>query len=312
MANTHDARRLSKRAFRRRPGLMRMTALIFMLLSSLLVLSTSVLTALLPNLILPSGWTGQLIFAAIVFLCCLMSLLMNGPAVAAARGKDARVFENLHFPRWIITIILAAIPAALLGFSPLLISAFRKYIDQPLAEYVKTLLPDGFFSIYLALGAFLLAFFGALICLSWSVFTRQTMIYLFERRTRLNGSAFLQILRSSLLNAFSPIRIWFSSLGWYLLMAVLGIIFILAARFAAVGWQEGVNIADQLIALLRSFHEIPGWLALTGFALCFIWIAGLGFIFWPRYQLKRVYYQRMLMNENGMEVNSRTQSEESE
>lgn len=304
MANTHDARRLSKRAFRRRPALMRVTALIFMLLSTLLVFSPYILYIVFPDFTLPAGWLSRLIPAAVLFLCGLTGLLLNGPAVAAARGKDARVFENFHFPRWIIAIVLAAVPAALLGCSPLLISLFGKYVDQPLAEYVKSILPGGFFSIYLALGCLLLTFLGAVICLSWSVFTRQAMIYMFERRDRMKGSAFLQMMRSGLLNAFSPIRIWFSSLGWFLLMAVLEILFILAARFIAVGWQEGMSITDQLISLLRSFHEIPGLAALTCFSVSCIWIAGLGFIFWPRYQLKRVYYQRMLMNENGMEIHS--------
>lgn len=298
MANTHDARRLSKRAFRRRPALMRVTALIFMSLATLLLF-----TPFLPGFA-AEGLTGRLLISGIAFLCCLTSLLLNGPAVAAARGKEARIFENLHFPRWIIAIFLAAVPALLLGFSPELISLFSKYIDRPLVEYVKSLLPDGFFSIYLALGCLLLTFFGAVICLSWSVFTRQAMIYMFERRDRMKGSAFLQMMRSGLLNAFSPIRIWFSSLGWFLLMAVLEILFILAARFIAVGWQEGMSLTAQLFHLLKSYYEIPDQLAVVGVVLTHLWICGLGFIFWPRYQLKRVYYQRMLMNENGMEIHS--------
>ena len=297
MANTHDARRLSKRAFRRRPALMRVTALIFMSLATLLLF-----TPFLPGFA-AEGLTGLLI-SGIAFLCCLTSLLLNGPAVAAARGKEARIFENLHFPRWIIAIVLAAVPAALLGCSPLLISLFGKYVDQPLAEYVKSILPGGFFSIYLALGYLLLAFLSAVICLSWSVFTRQAMIYMFERRDRMKGSAFLQMMRSGLLNAFSPIRIWFSSLGWFLLMALFEILFILAARFIAVGWQEGMSLTAQLFHLLKSYYEIPDQLAVVGVVLTHLWICGLGFIFWPRYQLKRVYYQRMLMNENGMEIHS--------
>ena len=303
MANAHDARRLSKRAFRRRPGLMRTTALIFMLLSTLLVFSPAILTALLPGFTVPSGWPGRLMLAGVCFLCCMTGLLMNGPAVAAARGKEIRVFENFHFPRWIITMILAAVPSALLGCSPVLISLFSKYIDQPLAEYIKSVLPDGFFSLYLALGGLLLIFLGAIVCLSWSVFTRQVMIYLFERKTRLKGAHFLQMMRSGLLNAFSPIRIFFSSLLWFVLMGVLGCLSVLAVRFISVGWQEGISIADQLLSLINSFHEIPIWLAMACFSLSYIWIGGLGFIFWPRYQLKRVYYQRMLMNENGMDVN---------
>ena len=299
MANTHDARRLSKRAFRRRPGLMRVAALVFMLLTTLLIF-----TPFIPGFALPEGWMGRLILAGAAFLCCLTSLLLNGPAVAAARGKEVRVFENFHFPRWIIAILLAAVPALLLGFSPELVSAFTKYIDHPLAEYVKSVLPGGFYSLYLALGGLLLIFLGAIICLSWSVFTRQAMIYMFERKDRLRGAHFLQMMRSGLLNAFSPIKIWFSSLGWFILMALLEILFILAARFAAVGWQEGTTLAVQLLSLLKSYYEIPDWLAFAGFAFSCIWIAGLGFIFWPRYQLKRVYYQRMLMNENGMEVNA--------
>ena len=307
MANTHDARRLSKRAFSRRPGLMRITALIFMSLSTLLLF-----TPFIPGFAIPEGWPGRLLLAGIAFLCCLTSLLLNGPAVAAARGREARVFENFRFPRWIIAVFLAAVPDRLLGFSPELISLFSKYIDRPLAEYVKTILPDGFFSLYLALGGLLLLFLGALVCLSWCVFTRQTMIYLFERKDRIRGAHFLQMLRSGLLNAFSPIRIWFSSLGWFLLMALFEVIFILAARFLAVGWQEGMSLTSQFLHLLKSYYEMPDLLAAAGVALTHLWIAGLGFIFWPRYQLKRVYYQRMLMNENGMEVNSRTQSEESE
>lgn len=303
MANTHDARRLSKRAFRRRPALMRVTALIFMLLSTLLIFSPAVLPAD------PSGLMGRLLLSGAVFLCCLTSLLLNGPAVAAARGKETRVFENLHFPRWLITILLAAVPALFLGFSPELLSAFGKYIDRPLAEYIKTILPGGFYSLYLALGALLLIFLGAIICLSWSVFTRQTMIYLFERKDRISGAHIFQMLRSGLLNAFSPIKIWFSSLGWFLLMALLEILFLLAVRFAAVGWQEGMSLTSQLIFLLKSFYEIPIYPAFAGLALSHIWIAGLGFIFWPRYQLKRVYYQRMLMNENGMEVNPPSSAE---
>ena len=307
MANTHDARRLSGRAFSRRPGLMRIAALVFMSLSTLLLFTPSI-----PGFALPEGWIGRLILAGAAFLCCLTSLLLNGPAVAAARGKDARVFENFHFPRWMIAILLAAVPALLLFFSPELISAFSQYIDRPLAEYVKAILPGGFYSLYLALGALLLVFIGALVCLSWSVFTRQTIIYLFERRDRIKGAHFLQMMRSGLLNAFSPIRIWFSSLGWFILMALLEILFILAARFVAVGWQEGMSLTAQLLSLLKSYHEIPDLLAVAGVALTHLWIAGLGFIFWPRYQLKRVYYQRMLMNENGMEVNARTPSEETE
>lgn len=303
MANTHDARRLSRRAFRRRPGLMRVAALIFMLLSTLLVFSPIILTALLPGFTVPAGWPGRLLLAGAVFMCCMTGLLLNGPAVAAARGKETRVFENFHFPRWLIAILLAAVPAALLGCSPVLISLFSKYIDQPLAEYVKSILPGGFFSLYLALGGLLMIFLGAIICLSWSVFTRQVMIYLFERKTRLKGAHFLQMMRSGLLNAFSPIRIWCSSLLWFLLMAALGVLFVLAARFVFVGWQEGISLADQLLYLLKTFHEIPAYLALAVFSLSCIWIGGLGFIFWPRYQLKRVYYQRMLMNENGMDVN---------
>ncbi len=311
MANTHDARRLSKRAFRRRPALMRVTALIFMVLSTLLLFSPYILYAVRPDFTLPSGWPGRLMLAAAVFLCCMASLLMNGPAVAAARGKETRVFENLHFPRWIITLVLAAVPAALLGCSPLLVSAFRKYIDQPLTEYVRTLLPDGFFSLYLALGAFFIAFLGAVIALSWSVFTRQTMIYLFERRDRLQGRAFVQMMRSGLLNAFSPLRIWFSSFFWFLLMAVLGEILLIAAGFISVGWQEGMSLTGQLLYLLNHTREIPWFLLLAGLAASSIWICGLGFIFWPRYQLKRIYYQRMLMNENGMEINSAHRAEES-
>ena len=305
MANTHDARRLSKRAFSRRPGLMRMTALIFMALSTLLLF-----TPFIPGFALPEGWMGRLMLSGAAFLCCLTSLLLNGPAVAAARGKEARVFENFHFPRWLIAILLAAVPALLLCFSPELVSAFSKYVDRPLADYVKTIFPDGFYSLYLALGALLLIFLGALVCLSWSVFTRQTMIYLFERKDRLCGAHFLQMMRSGLLNAFSPLRIWFSSLGWFILMALLELLFILAARFVAVGWQQDMNLTAQLLSLLKSYHEIPDLLAFAGVALTHIWILGLGFIFWPRYQLKRVYYQRMLMNENGMEVNARTHSEE--
>ena len=307
MANTHDARRLSKRAFNRRPGLMRITALIFMSLATLLLF-----TPFIPGFAIPEGWIGRLLLAGAAFLCCLTSLLLNGPAVAAARGKDARVFENFRFPRWLIAILLAAIPALLLGFSPELITAFSKYVDRPLAEYVKTILPDGFYSLYIALGGLFLIFLGALICLSWSVFTRQTMIYLFERRDRVRGSHLLQMMRSGLLNAFSPIRIWFSSLGWFILMALFEIIFILAARFTAVGWQEGMSLTAQLLSLLKSYYAIPVWLACAGVALTHLWILGLGFIFWPRYQLKRVYYQRMLMYENGMEVNARTQPEETE
>lgn len=307
MANTHDARRLSKRAFNRRPGLMRITALIFMGLVTLLLF-----TPFIPGFFIPEGWAGRLLISGVAFLCCLTGLLLNGPAVAAARGKEARVFKNFRFPRWIIAILLAAMPALLLGFSPELVSLFSKYIDRPLAEYVKTILPDGFFSLYLALGGLLLVFFGALIALSWSVFTRQTMIYLFERKERLKGAHFLQMMRSGLLNAFSPIRIWFSSLGWFLLMALFEIIFILAARFIAVGWQEGMGLTSQLLHLLKSYYEIPDLLAVAGVALTHLWIFGLGFIFWPRYHLKRVYYQRMLMNENGMDVNARTHSEESE
>lgn len=305
MANTHDARRLSKRAFRRRPALMRVTALIFMLLSTLLLA-----LPVLPGFSLPDGLAGRLMIAGLFFLCCLAGLLLNGPAVAAARGKETRVFENLHFPRWIITLVLAAVPAAILGCSPLLVSAFRKYIDQPLTEYVKTLLPDGFFSIYLALGAFFIAFLCALTALAWSVFTRQAMIYLFERRGRLQGRAFVQMMRSGLLNAFSPIRIWFSSFFWFLLMAVLGGILLIAAGFITVGWQEGMSLTEQLLYLLNNNREIPFSLLLAGLAASHIWIAGLGFIFWPRYQLKRVYYQRMLMNENGMEINSAHRAEE--
>ena len=305
MANTHDARRLSKRAFSRCPGLMRVTALIFMALSTLLLF-----TPFIPGFAIPKGVPGRLIVASAAFLCGLTSLLLNGPAVAAARGKEARVFENLHFPRWIIAFLLAAIPAALLGFSPGLLTAFNKYIDRPLAEYVKTILPGGFYSLYIALGGLLVAFLGALIALSWSVFTRQVMIYMFERKDRLNGSHFLQMMRSGLLNAFSPVKIWFSSLLWFLLMALLEIIFILAARFIAVGWQEGMSLASQLLSLLKSFYEIPGLIAFAGIALTHIWICGLGFIFWPRYHLKRVYYQRMLMNEAGMEVNARPQQED--
>lgn len=305
MANTHDARRLSKRAFRRRPALMRTTALIFMLLSTL-----PLAAPLLPvsAMQLP-GWLLRSCLAAIAFLCGLTSLLMNGPAVAAARGADTRVFENLRLPRWIITILLASVPAALLYFAPDLVSLFSRYIDQPLADYMKSVLPDGFYTLYLALGALLLIFLAALIGLSWSVFTRQVMIYLFERKDRLRGSAFVQMLRSSLLNAFSPIRIWFSSLGWYLLMGALSFLFSLIARFIAVGWQEGVNLAGQLLHLIKTFSEIPAPVALANYAFSCIWIGGLGFIFWPRYQLKRVYYQRMLMNENGMEIRSAPVSE---
>lgn len=284
MAKSGEARKLAQRALQRRPGPVRWAALIQMLIDS----------ALLIGMVFAAQNGRWLAAYPLVFAASFTALLANGPAVATARG--GRCFENMTARRFAVLFLLALLPLLPLWG---LIKAMN-YINAEWKSLAQLAMGSGArlgISLTVLLGSALLLL---LACLFISVFSRQLTLCMLESEKPLNRRRIFRLLKNALLHIFSPVKLFFSSFGWFALMALMLLLVTAAGYVSSGAWMGGLSVSDQLMLAAFFIMEQPALRVASALALCCVWIAGLGFVFWPTYLLKRVYYQRTLMRDGGV------------
>ena len=139
---------------------------------------------------------------------------------------------------------------------------------------------------------------AAYVCGAVSVFTRQTALYMAEASDRLTGQGLAGCLKNAMAHAFVPLLLALRHIFWFALALIMTLA--LAILGCAVAWPGAIrpgSLTDTLKQLPALLLLIRPWIVGASLILGWLWMLGLGLAFRPRYNMRRLYYHRLLLRD---------------
>ena len=280
MARIASSQSLARSACLRHPQAARLAALSYML----------ALTAAAGLLALLGVRQGVLLGGAYIYFAA--GLWVDVPLTAIAHRTRLKALRNLSAGRVAALVLLPALfllPvwglwAAYEWLNVEYMTVFARVTQGSLGVYAVPLLLGACLLVCVAVFSFI------------GVFNRNLTIYLLEEDQAFSPYAVLLALRNGFVYLYSPAALFFRRIGWFLLMLALWLL----PPVGYAAWRAGqaggfsLNVATAYLLLT------PRALTCAAWALGGAWIAGLGFLFWPRYHLTRVYQTRSQMRDSGL------------
>jgi len=266
-----------------------------MALYTLIIAAVTVLLELDSRRVLQLGAFKPFLLPCAVFLMALVNLLINAPLTAIARKSGDGAFSRMNFGRVLIAVLLAVLPAAAFYGIALLANfintEWSTLLGWALASSTNTAL-----SCAAVIAGLLLILY---LCGVIGVFSRQLMLYMADNPDRMKGSSVGQIARNGFGHAFVPVLLVIRSLFWFLLLLILTAALLVGACCivapALVTLTGSVN--DIAASISLALMQLPAWAVGSVVALGCVWVLGFGLVFWPRFNMMRLYYHRLTMRD---------------
>lgn len=231
-----------------------------------------------------------------VYFIALISLYAQIPLARAARESAGRSARRVSFGRLAVMLPLA-LPAALMAA---LIEGMYGWVMNEWTYVTRALFSStDSFVLSLCVAALvilLLILLGGFI----SVFTREVALYLAECPDHASKSAVSASLKTALKRVFSPVKLFFSAFGWFLIAFVLTAALIVAGCFVTTPIETDMGLTMTALQLLAALFSLPAWTWAAAVAPGGFWMLGLGLIARPRYELTRLYWHRLTLKERGI------------
>ncbi len=253
------------------------------------------------NALLPEGesWTFRVMFGPLaLYLGFVTSLFTNAPLTAVARKTDDGAMARMSFWRVLITLFLAG---------KLLLAAWGVYELGMLINAKWTVILEWMTGAAIQLYAGIAIGVIGLVLLIYlcgvlSAYSRMMMLYMTDSPEAVHHSTFRKGLANGFKCGFTPFKLFLRHFFWFLLQFIITLALLCGAilLLGNVAFVTPIDITTVLLQAWASLYTLPAWAYAVVAVAGGLWVLGLGVLFWPGFNMTRLYYYRLVMRDTEM------------